>query len=92
MDAGPSPAPDSPNVSTIVVGNERSFWFDADGGAAPEDGDFLLNPKTGTCYLVDRSRASPSKPGRFNLRVTRLEQHAVAAGDPGVILMEWRPR
>lgn len=76
----------------MAVGGTRPMTLTTSDGVGPEEGDFLLNPETGTTYAVERSRPSPSKPGVFNLLVTRLDQWAVMPGEPGVIPMEWTRR
>jgi len=61
-------------------------------GSLPVEGDFLLSPRTGSSYLIDCVRRSPSIPGRVYLTCTRLGRHAVAEGDPGVWPIYWHPR
>lgn len=73
-----------------VAGTQCVLAYDSSHGV-PEAGD-TVRSDAGSCYLIDRVRPSPSRPGRFYLEVTRLPAGAVAADDPGVWGMTWYRR
>lgn len=62
------------------------------GGPIPADGDFLLNPNTGTTYLIEQAQPSPTIDHGHNLVVTRLDQWAVNLKDEGVIPITYANR
>lgn len=73
-----------------VPGTSCTLFYDCDHGR-PDAGDFVRTD-AGSCYRIDAVRASPSRPHRSYLTVTRLERDAVRAGAPGVWSMRWHRR
>jgi hypothetical protein len=86
---GPQRRRDRPVTPDRGPGSSCSLYVDTP--AEIVEGD-LIRTRAGSCYVVDRARRSPSRPGRWLLRVTRLERDSVQAGDPGVTTLRWYPR
>jgi hypothetical protein len=73
------------------VSNSFQYDVDAESVAMIDELEFLRSP-AGTCYRVIEARKSPTIPGRFYLRVEKLDHDAVKLEDEGVWPLYWHER
>lgn len=71
-------------MTTTYVGRSRKMSLVNMGLDTIEPNDEIRHC-TGACYIVDSAERSKRIRGRWNLRVTRVENDAFSVDDPQVI-------